>query len=569
MADAIQVDPSQVQAAAGGSLQVDPSQVQPAKSRTWLDQLTDIPKGIWDSFTQGGQAIVNTVAHPIQTMENIGASQDAVRQKAEAAFKKGNYAEGVRHVLNYLVPMVGPSLDASGDMAQQGQVGRAVGQTIGTAAQLAGPKLLEGIDVPVTPAIANPNATEAAALDYLQSKGVPVPAGARTGNAFVKNAQKAADVTPIGAVVAQRSEAAATDALKAEASSQANRAYPLPVVPEQAGAGVRTALGNAALQRAQEAETSYNTFRQMEQQTPMQVDISGIKGQLRPIYQEMQQWMQPALRNASQGYQAVQSILSGPDIVPASTAEAGLGGLKALAREGAGRNSGLAKFIVPQLQGQIDTAVKAVDPHALVELQAGRAAAAAQYGTQEVLNTIREEPVQAFNQMTYAKDAGIDLLRKVQTEAPGEMRKLGRAWLENAFDRAQQEGGFGHAAQLYQNWENLGPQTKRLLFSPSQASDLDKFFLGAKKLAENPNPSGTAVLGLSAGSGMLAVTNPTTGVPLLLGAGALSKMLHSPAGVQALLNGLRVPLKGPGAVLAAGQILKAAGADNQQAQPQQ
>jgi hypothetical protein len=547
-----------------------------AAPKSWLDQLVDVPKGIWDSFTQGGQAIVDTakagyetVAHPLDTLQgkagitklagNIGAAQDSLRLKAEESFQQGDYATGVRHVLNYLIPALGPGLDASGDLAQKGEVGRAVGQTFGTAAQLAGPKLLEGIRVPVAPALTNPNPLKAAALDYLANEGVPVPAGARTGNAFVKNIQKAVDVTPGGAMVAARAEEASTQALRGTAGKLASRAHPTPIVPEQAGAGIRGALERSATQRAQEAETSYGAFRQLEQQAPMPVDMTQIKAQLGPIFHEMNSWMQPALRNASAGYQAIKSILEGPDVLEASQAEAGLGGLKGLAREGVGRNAGLAKYVVPQLQDAIDSTVASVDPHALIELHAGRTAAATQYGTQAILDDIRTEPVQAFNQMTYAKDAGIDLLRKVNAQAPGEMSKLGRAWLENAFKKAQQEGGFGHSAKLFSDWENLGPQTKRLLFTPAVATDLDKFFLGAKTLAENPNPSGTAVLGISGAAGGLIFTNPTTGIPLALGAGALSKMLHSPGGVKALLLGLKVPLSAPAATLAYGQLLKAAG----------
>jgi hypothetical protein len=495
----------------------------------------------------------------------VNSSVDEGKQAIDAA-KAGQPGQAGIHA-TASVPMIGPMIARPLEQASQGDYAGAAGTVVGTGLSLAAPELLKNAKVSVLPALANPNPTEAAALDYLSDKGVPVPAGARTGNQFVKNAQKAADVTPIGAVVAQRSDAAATNALRTEAADLANRAYPTPVVPEQAGASLRNNLGQAAAQRGQEAETSYNTFRQLEQQNPMPVDISDIKQKLAPIYREMQTWMQPALRNASAGFQAVKSILEGPDVIPASQAEIGLGGLKALAREGAGRNAGLAKFVVPQLQNEIDGTVAARDPHALIELRAGRSAAAAQYGTQAILDDIRTEPVQAFNQMTYAKDAGIDMLRTVSKEAPGEMRKLGRAWLENAFEKAQQEGGFGHSAQLYQNWENLGPETKRLLFNARHVADLDKFFLGAKKLADNPNPSGTAVLGISAGTGALLL-HPQTGVPLILGAGAVSKMLPSPAGVQALLNGLQVPLKGAGAAMAASQILKAAGDDVQPAQQQ-
>lgn len=588
------------------------SAAAPAASRSWIDQLKDIPAGIWDSFVQGGEGLIeatkvvgDTIAHPIETAKgnagvtkllgNIGSAQDTVRLKAEDAFKRGDYATGVRHVLNYLLPVLGPGIDAQGDLAQEGQWGRATGQAIGTGAQLAAPSALKGAGVKVTPRITNPNAAEASAMTYLEGKGVPVSAAARTGNPYVRGVQKAVDSTPVGAVVAQRADAATTKALQAESSNLAQRAYSSPIVPEQAGESLHSAVGATAARHATEADMAYSTMRQIEQrpsslrrvqvgtrnvdtgvvdangqpimraepvfdEVAMPANVSGIKAQLKPIFDDMMRWMEPAKRNASAGFQAIKSILDGPDVIPASRAEAGLGGLKQLGREGSGRNAGLAKFVIPKLQAEIDRAVGAVDQSALVELQKGRAATAAQYGTQAVLDQLRVEPVQAFGQMVYAKDAGIGLLRKVAKEAPGELPKIGRAYLEDLFSKAQAQGGWNGADGLFAQWQKLGPQTKHMLFqSPGMVDALDNFFLGAKKIAENPNPSGSAIVGFIGTGGTLAIMHPTVGVPVLLGAGALSKLMHSPAGVSALMKGLRMPLKAPGAALAAGQLLKMAG----------
>ncbi|HXJ76576.1 MAG TPA: hypothetical protein VNM37_27210, partial [Candidatus Dormibacteraeota bacterium] len=256
--------------------------------------------------------------------------------------------------------------------------------------------------------------------------------------------------------------------------------------------------------------------------------------------------------------------LNGPDYVQASVAEDGLGGMKALAREGEGRNAGIAKLIVKQLQDQVDKAVGAAnDARALQALKDGRSLTADAYGVKGILKQLRDEPVQTFGQMTYAKDAGIERLRQVAQEAPDEMPKVGRAWLEDLFTKAQAQGGFTGADGMYAKWQALGPETKKIIFQndPGLVSDLDKFFLGAKKLAENPNPSGSAVLAVAAGSGNLLVNHPATGIPLAIGAGALSKMMHTRAGVQLLTRGLRMPLSAPARALTAGQILKMAGSD--------
>jgi hypothetical protein len=222
----------------------------------------------------------------------------------------------------------------------------------------------------------------------------------------------------------------------------------------------------------------------------------------------------------------------------------------------------MAKFVIPKLQSVIDGAVSAGGQDAIDALRAGRTATAAKYGAKAVLDQLRDEPVQTFGQLTYAKDSGVDLLREVAEQVPGQLPKIGRAYLEDLFGKAQSQGGWTGADGLFTKWQNLGPQTKQLIFgNPQLVSDLDKFFLGAKKLAENPNPSGTMVMGLSAGSGTLMFTNPATGIPLAIGAGALSKMLHSPAGVRALTNGLKLPLRAPAAAMTAGQIMNMAGSD--------
>ena len=606
----VEVDPSQVH-----SIEVDPSQVQAADSKGWLAQTGDsilhLASGLNPvKMVTGARDLVNSAltSSPAETAKNLGLDSSAAQQKIIDSVKAGDYLTAARHLVG-LIPLVGPQLDAIGDNATQpGQLGAALGdaaafgltQAVPMSPYL--PKALAKVkSVRIAPKITNPNPTEAAAMEYMQGEGVPVSAAAQTGNPYVRNIQKAVDSTPLGAVVAQGAQKATTEGLQDLAGRLADRSNPTPVVPEQAGQAIQSALSGKAAQHAANAETSYNTFRSIEEQpgsmrtvqtgtkqvidpatkqvtnvpvmedVPMPVDIKPIKTALKPIYDDMLKWMEPAKRNASAGFTAIKSIIEGPDVIPASQAEAGLGGLKQLAREGAGRNGGLAKFVTPKLQEAIDNAVTAIDPQALRELQAGRAETAAQYGTKAVLDQLRTEPVQTFGQMTYAKDAGIDLLRQVQREAPGELPKVGRAWLEDVLHGprgAIAEGGFNRADGLWQQWRNLGPETKRLIFqNPLLIADLDKFFLAAKKMAENPNPSGTAILGMSAGSGALIFTHPATGIPMAIGAGALSKMLHSPAGVRALTEGLTVPVgKGAAASIAAARILKLAGQDAQPAQ---
>jgi len=204
---------------------------------------------------------------------------------------------------------------------------------------------------------------------------------------------------------------------------------------------------------------------------------------------------------------------------------------------------------------------KDVGLDALGELQRGRRATVQKYEAADVLKAIRTEPRQAFDQLVYRQDSGIEFLNKVATQSPAEMPKIGRAVLEDLLEQATRDGGFDRAKQLANKWESLGPKTKRILYKdPKLIQDLDNFFLYAKKAAETPNPSGTAVVGSLVGGLTVAVTNPATGIPMMIGGAALAKLLHSPKFNAALKNGVNVRAgAGARSAMAASQILKIAG----------
>ncbi len=502
-----------------------------------------------------------------------------------------------------IVPSGSEPLAEAGAKAAAGDYAGAGGTLVGTGIPLAASAWMADKNIPVRALpkkfVTNPNVKVAGALDYLESEGVPGNFAARTGNEYAKHLQKGVDLTPLGSVVSADAAHETTEKLGQLGNRLADRAHPTPVVPEQAGEGVHTAVQARAEDFGKKAENAYGQFHQIEEdpmslrtvQTgtrqvpvlnvqgnpvpgryrtvpvtediPMPVDAIHIQEMLEPIYEDMKKWMEPAKRNASPGFQAIESIVKGPRYLRASQAEAGLGGLKELARDGEGRNAGLAKYVIPELQSAIDDAVADVGGRpALTALQRGRAMTARQYATQAVFDKLRTEPVQAFGQLTWAKDANIDFLRKVATEAPGELPKVGRAWLEDLFRRAQAEGGWGRTQSVWNDWQNLGPETKKLLFrDPAYIDQLEKFFLGAKKLAEHPNPSGSGAMGAVLTQTGLALTHPQTGIPYIIGAGALSKLMHSTSGVKLLTQAMTLPGKYPAAALAAAQILKQAGND--------
>jgi len=530
-------------------------------------------------------AAASAVYHPVDTVSALGQAQGRVGQKAIDSFKGGDYATGVRHAINYLLPIIGPAIDAQGDqMATDPAAALAHATALGLNLALPDSPLVAAAAkrlpsaIPVIPKFRNQNAAVADAVDFARANDIPVSAATATGNRFVAGTQKLVDHSPIGSVVAENAQAAQNAGLTRVAGELADRAYPRTAVPETAADAVSSRFNQKINALRNEADSHYDVFRDAAKNNvelrsngagmediEMPVDLRPIKKNLQPLYDEMLQWMPVSSRNSSEGFAAIKGLVNGPDFMAAPVAEKGLSGLKSLARDAASpdlRNvsQGIGADAAQQLQASIDAAALKAGPDALAALKNGRSAHAEKMQVADTLGKLRDEPVQMFNQLTYKNDSGVDQLRVVAKQAPQEMSMVGRAYLENLFGKATADGGFDKAKTLAGQWENLGPETKKILFkNPMLVQDLDRFFLFAKKAAENPNPSGTALLNSIGGTAAYTFHDPVRGVPLIIGAGAVSKMLHSPAGVAALTEGLKVPvLNKAAAASAAAQILKVA-----------
>ncbi len=601
-----------------GAISSTPAPAPSAAQKSWMDSVGDYFKGFWGNLAETGQGMVDTVRHPIDTAASIGKAQDEVRLKAEDAFKRGDYATGVRHVINYLIPMAGPAIDAQGDEAQSGRVAHALGGATALGLQLAGPGALERtVPKPVTPPAPAPRTTskpivksglnpvQQEAVDFLQGEGVHLPAETLTGNKFVKGASALAANSPLGAPEALRSARATETGLTRVAGNLAEEAYPRVVTPESAGEASKIAVNEGLVKLADEANAKYERAwagrddPQFTEHLPvreetvridpegnevhgmyhgkgplrtetktvmadvnMPVDVRSLKTRLQPILDELD-WMPASDKASSAGYQAIKKILTGPDFIPAWQAEHGLSGLKTMARvknvNTRNYSEGLAANIVPELQEGIDAAVAKTGPEAIKGLQSGRATWATHEDLSELAKTLRDEPVQAFNQQIWRQDTGIEFLRRMRDSVKDVMPQIGRAYIQQLFDKATKEGGFAKARTLMGQWEDLGPETKKILFpDPLLRNKLDKFFMGAKMVGENVNPSGTAVVGQLVPGGMLVVRDPISGGAWLIGGYAASKLLFSPKGVTLLTKGVQSTNPRAASMLAR-QIVQTAG----------
>ena len=98
-----------------------PSQVASQASEffgTLGSDIAAIPNAAWQAVT-----------HPIDTIKGIGQSQDAELEASKAAFKKGQYGEGIRRGIGYILPVVGPALSQAGTEMQRGEYGKGLAHT--------------------------------------------------------------------------------------------------------------------------------------------------------------------------------------------------------------------------------------------------------------------------------------------------------------------------------------------------------------------------------------------------------------------------------------------------------
>jgi hypothetical protein len=333
----------------------------------------------------------------------------------------------------------------------------------------------------------NSNAAEREAYKYMREDvGIPPNAAMATGSPFVRGSQYLTAFTPAGAVIEARGKGPAVEALRTRATKLVEGAMPL-------DGPARDYYADLPLSLARDGSQIYGDIK-------VPVDIRDLKYELQPLYDKMK-FMPMAERSTSAAYSALQAFLEADDFVPGPTAEWGLGQFKAASRmERGGVSEALAKRIIPKLQALIDDSVKThAGDEAVGYLQQGRAAAA---------------------------------------------KEAGATWLTEQFEKAQAEGGFEHEKVLWNNWKKITPTAKRSMFTPAQVAELDKFFLGLKMRAENPNPSGTALVGTVLTQGT-AIAGGAMAHPMFwlgnLGAAGLAKLLRSDKGVALLTQGLRIP----------------------------
>jgi len=428
------------------------------------------------------------------------------------------------------------------------------------------------------------------AVDFGRAHGIPVDLATATANQWVRRLQTALENTPFGAPIRARVERVRGTRLAGLGEDIAGQVHPAPVTPAMAGHSVANALdarvadlGTEGRQAYQEAERIH-ALPQHTRQVPsgqvdpttnqpilvdMQVpiDLAPIRQALRPLLQGLLK--QPiAQQQASPALPALRELFRGGPFRALLDLEADLGAIKGLADASGGlrtKSQGLAAKGVQVLQDAIDTAASQTDPQLLGELQKGRRATALKHaadairtkfkGTPKQVRIRGAEPMRGYKQVIQPDDVNVSYLTRLGKEVgQTEMRKLGRGFLQDLLTEATEGGGFKHAARVANRWESVGPQTKALLYAPQHVEALDNFFRLSRRLAEHPNPSGTAVMGIAAGSVPWALRHPESGVPALIVSGGLAGLMNTPGGVRLLTQGLTIPGGTPAAATWAAQV---------------
>lgn len=278
----------------------------------------------------------------------------------------------------------------------------------------------------------------------------------------------------------------------------------------------------------------------------MVVDLAPARKTLEPIYQRMMRAAEIAqpMGAEARALQAMDRLMRAEgQHAPLSIVDDALSDLKGVLRSNPdklGRGAGALNSVVSSLDAQVQAAAKRAGPEAVAALKEGRAATISKYAAANLADSLGESAEKLTQRFTNG-DVHIKTLRDLAAVAPDELPKIGRAVVDDLLGRATAEGGFSKAQGVYGSWQKMGDETKKLLFKPDVQKNLDRFFLLAKRMGESPNPSMSGTITIGGGTTGLALMNPSTGVPLILGAGALSKLLHSPQGASLVMRAMSTP----------------------------
>ena len=242
----------------------------------WWDQVNPVAnyKGLSDT-------LYKLVTHPVQTLTQVGEANDMPRVAAAEAFKRGDYTEGVRHGLNWLlnaIPGVGSTEEKASDAAQHGDLAGGIGITAGVLTNLL---LAKGLpkSVPVAPRVAaDLTPEEASAVAFADKNEIPISQATRTGSKPLANLQASVANAPGGAKIAKTAAANTRAALGSTGERLAGEAPQPPFEVAPNGHAVFHATGpdgsNLAITASKDSTQGYQAFNP---QNPATADLHNLQ----------------------------------------------------------------------------------------------------------------------------------------------------------------------------------------------------------------------------------------------------------------------------------------------------
>ena len=497
------------------------------------------PQGFWGEFgsTLGSDAanvpvgIWHAVHHPIDTTVALGKRQWDEEVTAAKRFKEGRTSEAAGHALAGITPVVGPIAADIGE-----EMGEHPGRAAAHALELGVPELLKAlpsrVKVPGTPIIENlNNPVEEKALQSLEPH-VQMTPGQRTGNVPWQRREQTLESLPGSGSRAAKFYAEQPQDLAQRGRALAASTGAQPADAVGAGKAVQDRLRDRILKTKNQSDHLYDQVRQATAankvtmqtgtkpvlnaagkpllgptgqalttavtktfETP--VDIRPMQAGLKAIYDNLNENMPQVQREHSPAYTVLHNLITKPEpFMDAMDFDKFLGAVKALARDGkspylTSKSQRLAMQIVGDGEKQLDTALKTAGPKVNQTLRSARNTVKSYYRTAELQAEFAGEPAPLYKRLSAPGDRMLDHLTELQKIAPHEMQTVGRTFLEGMMEKATKEGGFGRAPGIMQDWNNMGPRTKNMIFGPKLTRDMDEFLLGAKRLTRNMNPSGS------------------------------------------------------------------------------
>ena len=181
------------------------------------------------------------------------------------------------------------------------------------------------------------------------------------------------------------------------------------------------------------------------------------------------------------------------------------------------------------------------------------------------------DPVSLFDTLTEPHGRRIGLVRDVAEKAPQQMPGLARSFFQGLFDRMTREGDPTKIQSTLDKWLDWDRSSKAAVINnPALVKDLDNLMFSFKRMAANPNPSGSGWLKSLAdaksnvfrgiglvGGGLIGAGHGVAGAGMGVGAGyllseaantaanfALARLLFNPKFTRLMTQGLQLAQAG-------------------------